>query len=165
MKYLNFCLVSAITLVLLAGSLKKDLPSSGYYPGETIPDIVLTDSEGNSRNLHDYKGKKIVVNFWATYHAQSRANNVQLYNYLQKNESDVEFVSIAFDENKNVVERTLLLDRLESKSQFYEIKGTGSQIYRDFKLNKGFRSYLIDENGVIIAINITPEDLKTMLLR
>lgn len=163
MKYLSFCLVLAITLVLSAGSVKTELPSSGYYPGELIPDIVLTDSEGNSRNLHDYKGKKVVVNFWATYHAQSRANNVQLYNYLQKNESDVEFVSIAFDENRNVVERTLMLDRLESKSQFYEITGTGSQAYRGFKLDEGFRSYLIDENGVIIAMNITPEDLKVIL--
>lgn len=163
MKYLSFCLVSVITFVLSSGSVKTELPSSGYYPGETIPDIVLTDSEGNYRNLHDYKGKKVVVNFWATYHAQSRANNVQLYNYLQNSDSDVEFVSVAFDENRNVVERTMLVDRLESISQFYEISGTGSEIYKDFKLNEGFRNYLIDENGVIIAMNITPEDLKTIL--
>lgn len=163
MKYLNFCLASVITLMLSAGSVKTELPSSGYYPGEMIPDIVLTDSKGNFRSLHDYKGKKVVVNFWATYHAQSRANNVQLYNYLKMNGSDVEFVSIAFDENRNVVERTLMLDRLESMSHFYEMDGTGSQTYRGFKVNEGFRNYLIDENGVIIAMNITPEDLKTIL--
>lgn len=163
MKYLIFCLISAITLMLSAGSVKTDLPSSGYHPGETIPDIVLTDLEGNSRNLHDFKGKKVVVNFWATYHAQSRANNVQLYNYLQNSGSDVEFVSVAFDQNRNVVERTLVLDRLESISQFYEINGIGSETYRVLKLNEGFRNYLIDENGVIIAMNITPEDLKTIL--
>lgn len=163
MKYLNFCLILAITLVLSASSVKTELPSSGYYPGQAIPDILLTDSQGNYRHLRDYKGKKIVVNFWATYHAQSRANNVQLYNYLQKNESNVEFVSIAFDENRNVVEKTLMLDRLEELSHLYEIRGTDSEIYRDFKQNERFRSYLIDENGVIIAMNITPEDLKTIL--
>jgi peroxiredoxin len=119
--------------------------------------------EGNWRNLHDYKGKKVVVSFWATYHAQSRANNVQLYNYLQNRDSDVEFVSVVFDENRNVVEKTLMLDRLENMSQFYEISGTGSEIYKNFKLNERFRNYLIDENGVIIAMNITPEDLKTIL--
>ncbi|WP_294081867.1 TlpA family protein disulfide reductase [Proteiniphilum sp. UBA5384] len=163
MKYLSFCLVLVITLVLSAGSVKTGLPSFGYYPGEMIPDIVLKDAEGNSRNLHDYKGKKVVVNFWATYHAQSRANNVQLYNYLRKNKSDIEFVSVAFDENKNVVERTLMLDKLENISQFYEIRGTSSEVYRGLKLNEGFRSYLIDENGVIIAMNVTPENLKTIL--
>ncbi|SFK54098.1 TlpA family protein disulfide reductase [Proteiniphilum acetatigenes] len=163
MKYLSFCLVSVVAFVLSSGSVKTELPSTGYHPGEMIPDIVLTDSEGNYRNLHDYKGKKVVVNFWATYHAQSRANNVQLYNYLQNSNSDVEFVSVAFDENRNVVERTLIVDRLESISQFYEISGTGSETYKDFKLNGEFRNYLIDENGVIIAMNVTPEDLKTIL--
>ncbi|MEA4916787.1 Thiol-disulfide oxidoreductase ResA [bioreactor metagenome] len=163
MKYLSFCLVWVMAFVLSSGSVKTSLPSKGYYPGEMIPDIVLTDSEGNYHNLYDYKGKKVVVNFWATYHAQSRANNVQLYNYLQSNNSDVEFISVAFDENRNVVERTLTLDRLESISQFYEMSGTGSEIYKDFKLNEKFRNYLIDENGVIIAMNITPEDLKTIL--
>jgi thiol-disulfide isomerase/thioredoxin len=159
MKYLNFCLVSVIALVLSAGSVKTELPSSGHHPGETIPDIVLTDLEGNFHHLHDYRGKKVVVNFWATYHAQSRANNIQLYNYLQKSDSDVEFVSVAFDENRNVVKRTLMLDRLDSKSQFYEIKETGS----GFKPDERFRNYLIDENGVIIAMNVTPKDLKTIL--
>ncbi|WP_313379663.1 TlpA disulfide reductase family protein [Proteiniphilum saccharofermentans] len=163
MKYLSFCLVSVISFVLSSGSVKTDLPSSGYHPGETIPDIALTDLEGNWRNLHDYKGKKVVVSFWATYHAQSRANNVQLYNYLQNRDSDVEFVSVVFDENRNVVEKTLMLERLENMSQFYEISGTGSEIYKNFKLNERFRNYLIDENGVIIAMNITPEDLKTIL--
>lgn len=163
MKYLSFCLISVITLMLSSGLVKTKLPFVGYYPGETIPDIVLTDSHGNSSNLRDYKGKKVVVNFWATYHAQSRANNVQLYNYLQKNDSDVEFVSIAFDVNRNVVERTLALDRLENISQFYEMEGTGSETYKNFKLDDGFRNYLVDENGVIIAMNITPDDLKTIL--
>jgi peroxiredoxin len=149
--------------VLSAGSVKTALPSSGHHPGETIPDIVLTDSEGNFRHLRDYRGKKVVVSFWAAYHAQSRANNVQLYNYLQKSDSDVEFVSVVFDENRNVVERTLALDGLENRSQFYEIRGTGSETYKNLKLNEGFRNYLIDENGVIIAMNITPEDLKTTL--
>lgn len=163
MKYLSFCLISLITFVLSGGSVKTELPSFGYHPGEKIPDIILTDSKGNSCNLHDFKGKKVVVNFWATYHARSRANNVQLYNYLQKNESDVEFVSVAFDENRNVVERTLMLDKLESISQFYEMRGTGSEKYRGLRLDQGFRSYLLDENGVIIAMNITPENLKTIL--
>ncbi|NLX66098.1 MAG: TlpA family protein disulfide reductase [Bacteroidales bacterium] len=163
MKYLSFCLLPLISFMLSSGLVKTALPSSGYHPGEAIPNIALTDLEGNWRYLHDYKGKKVVVNFWATYHAQSRANNVQLCNYLQQSGSDVEFVSVSFDKNKNVVERTLMLDKLESITQFYELGGTDSKIYKDFKLNEMFRNYLIDENGVIIAMNITPEDLKTIL--
>lgn len=163
MKYVKFCLILPIIFTISASSVKRDVPSSGYYPGETIPNVVLMDSEGRPRHLSDFKGKKVVVSFWATYHARSRASNVQLYNFLQGQESDVEFVSVAFDENKKIVEKTLRLDRLASISQFYEVRGTDSEVYKNFKLGEGFRNYLIDENGVIIAMNVTPDDLKTIL--
>lgn len=163
MKYLIFCLITVISLVLSSSSVKNEMPSQGYYPGEKIPEIAMTDCEGNLRSLHDYKGKKIVVSFWATYHAQSRADNVRLFNWLKENEKDVEFVSIAFDENKNVVQRTLQLDRVDISSQFYGIKGAGAEILNEMKLGNGFRNYLIDESGLIVATNITPDDLKKKL--
>ncbi len=163
MKYVNFCLIAIFSLALSSGSVKDAGPSIGYYPGEIIPEIVLTDLEGDSFLLSDYKGKKVVVNFWATYDAQSRANNVRLHNYLKMIDNDVEFISIAFDENKNVVERTMAMDNLDALSQFCDVNGTDSDLYRNFKLNRGYRSYLIDEDGVIKAINVTPEDLSLIL--
>ncbi len=163
MKYVNFCLLVIMSLALSAGSVKTEVPSTGYHPGETIPDIVLTDQEGNTRHLHDLKGKKVVVNFWAAYDASSRANNVMLHNYLTMYEADVEFLSISFDENKNVAERTVALDNLEHISLYCEVNGTQSSLYKDFKLSRGFSSYLIDENGVITAMNITPDDLRVIL--
>lgn len=163
MKYVNFCLLALATLLLSSGSVKTDTPSTGYHPGETIPNIVLHDLEGNSINLHDYKGKKVVVNFWAAYNAQSRANNVQLHNFLKENNPDVEFVAVSFDTNKTVFEKTLLLDNIDSISHFCDVNGTESKIYEDFQLKKGFKSYLIDETGVITAMNVTPETLKVLL--
>ncbi|MBF6627390.1 MAG: TlpA family protein disulfide reductase [Proteiniphilum sp.] len=163
MKYVNFCLLAIFSLALSAVSVKNEFPSTGYHPGETIPDIVLTNTEGTLQHLHDFKGKKVVVNFWAAYDAQSRATNVQLHNYLKMNHPEIEFLSISFDENRNVVEKTLVMDNLENISQFYEMNGTRSDLYKDFKLRKGFRNYLIDENGVITAMNITPGDLRTIL--
>lgn len=163
MKYVNFCLAVVASLMLMSGSVNKSAPSLGYYPGETIPNIALEDSEGNAVNLNDLKGKKVVLNFWAAYDAQSRATNAQLYNYLKENNSDVEFLSVSFDENRNVFEKTLLLDNIDSFSQFCDVNGTESEIYKDFQLKKGFKSYLIDERGVITAMNVTPKTLRTLL--
>ena len=163
MKYVNFCLGAIFSLVLTAGSVSNNTPSTGYYPGELIPDITITDLSGDVHRLHDFKGKKVVVNFWATYDALSRANNVQLHNYLRKHHADISFLSVAFDENKHVAERTFVLDNLDTTSQFCEVRGTNSDIFHDFKLNRGFSNYLIDENGVIKAMNVTPEDLEIIL--
>lgn len=163
MKYVNFCLIAIFSLALSSGSVKDAAPSIGYYPGEIIPDIVLTDLEGYTYNLSDYQGKKVVVNFWASYDAQSRASNVLLHNYLKMSNADVTFLSVSFDENKDVIERTIAMDNLDKISQFCEIVGADSELYSDFKLNRGFRNYLIDETGVIKAMNFTPEELSDIL--
>ena len=163
MKYVNFCLVAIFSLALSSGSVKDAAPALGYYPGEIIPEIVLTDLEGDTYMLSEYKGKKVVVNFWATYDAQSRATNIRLHNYLKKMSADVTFISIAFDENINVLDRTMVMDNLDTLSLFCDVNGTESDLFRDFKLSRGFRSYLIDENGVIMAMNVTPEELSIIL--
>ncbi len=163
MKYVNYCLLALASLLLSSGSVKTNTPSLGYHPGETIPNIVLHDLEGNTINLHDYKGKKVVVNFWAAYNAQSRANNVQLHNFLKENNPNVEFIAVSFDTKKTVFEKTLLLDQIDLNSQFCDVKGTESEIYKNFQLHKGFKSYLVDEQGVISATDVTPQLLQTLL--
>lgn len=164
MNYVNFCLAVILSLLLTSGSLKDAPPSIGYYPGEILPDIDLRDMEGSSYKLSDYKGKKVVVNFWASWDARSRAINVRLHNYLRMNNADVAFLSISFDKNLNVLERTLAIDNLNPTSQFCEVNGTDSELFKKFGINQGFRNYLIDEEGVIKAINITPDDLKSIVL-
>ncbi|OJV32446.1 MAG: hypothetical protein BGO33_08035 [Bacteroidia bacterium 43-41] len=163
MKYVNFCLVAIISLLLMSSSIKTEKTSTGYYPGEQIPNIVLNGWEGHRLDLSEYRGKKVVLNFWAAYDAQSRANNVQLYNYLKETEPDVTFLSISFDENKNVFERTALLDKIDLNSQFCDETGANSEIYKEFQLRKGFKNYLIDENGVILAIDLSIEKLKNLI--
>jgi len=162
MKYVNFCLTVLFSLVLMSGASKTDKPSVGYYPGEQIPSIALDDAFGKRLDLYSYKGKKVVINFWAAYDAPSRATNVLLDNVLKSYE-DVVFLSVSFDENRQVFEKTLLWDNIESNSQFCDANGSKSKLYKEFKLDKGFKSYLIDENGVIMAINVSPEALESNL--
>lgn len=163
MKYVNFCLAAILSLTLSSGSVKKDLPSTGYYPGETIPDIVLTGLGGERLTLHELKGKKVVLNFWASYDGPSRAANVQLYHFLSQQNADVMFVSVSFDENRNVLQRTLAMDHLETALCFHIEEGRDAELYKDFRFSNGFSNYLIDEKGVITATNVTPDRLRLIL--
>lgn len=162
MKYVNLYLV-VLSLFLTSGLIKTEKTSTGYYPGERLPNIVINGMEEKTLDLSEYKGKKVVLNFWAAYDAHSRANNVAFHNYIKEHAAeDVAFISISFDENFNVFERTMLLDKIDTHSQFYVANGTESKIYKDFQLNKGFRNYIIDEDGIIKEMNITVEKLKEL---
>ncbi len=163
MRYLSFCLVALTSLFFMSTSIKTKTPSIGYYPGERIPNIVLSGLDGRRLDLSDYRGKKVMLTFWAAYDAQSRATNVRLYNYLKKNHADVAILSISFDKSQNVFEKTVLLDEIDLISQYCDAAGTDSEIYKDFQLNKGFKNYLINENGVIAAMDVTPEKLEKLL--
>ena len=52
--------------LLLATSLvqAKDLKP---YDGASLPDFTLSDMQGKAHSLSDYKGKVVMLNFWATY--------------------------------------------------------------------------------------------------
>ncbi|HLZ50388.1 MAG TPA: TlpA disulfide reductase family protein [Candidatus Acidoferrum sp.] len=44
-----------------------DLSSAASKAGEPAPELTLKDLDGNDVSLSDYKGKVVLVNFWATW--------------------------------------------------------------------------------------------------
>jgi peroxiredoxin len=42
-------------------------PPAGAAVGQTAPDFELTDSTGKTAKLSEYRGKVVVLNFWATW--------------------------------------------------------------------------------------------------
>lgn len=105
-----------------------------------------------------------MLNFWATYDAESRARNVQLWNEVNKLSSDkIAMYSISLDEKESIFTETVKADKLEGTKQFHEELGRKSELFGKYNLQKGFCNFLIDDKGVIIAANVTPEDLTKVL--
>ena len=58
--------VSSALLLFLAGcSRPRELKSEGQR--QKAPNFTLKDADGNPVNLTDYRGKVVLVNFWATW--------------------------------------------------------------------------------------------------
>ena len=55
------------------------------------------------------------------------------------------------------------MDRITTANCFVDLEGENSEIYRSYRLHKGFKNYLLDENGVIIAKNIHAKQLSSYL--
>lgn len=106
-----------------------------------------------------------MLNFWAGYDAPSRMENIRYARKLDKSGlENISLVSVSFDTNRKVFEEIVKRDGLNAATQFYDKDGSQSDIFDDYRLNKGFVSYLISPEGVIIAKNPNPEHL-TKLIR
>ena len=166
MKYVKW-----IFVVLLIGSLtsfvEKDKPTGGLNVGDIAPDFKIQSMSAGQplAELSDMKGKYVLLSFWASYDAHSRMQNASLSNVLRsayRNEN-VEMVSVSFDEYQSIFKETVRKDQIVTPTCFVETKGESSGLFKKYRLGRGFTNYLLDENGVIIAKNISAAELSAYL--
>ena len=166
MKYVKW-----IFVVLLIGSLtsfvEKDKPTGGLNVGDIAPDFKIQSMSAGQplAELSDMKGKYVLLSFWASYDANSRMQNASLSNVLRsasRNEN-VEMVSVSFDEYQSIFKETVRKDQIVTPTCFVETKGESSGLFKKYRLGRGFTNYLLDENGVIIAKNISAAELSAYL--
>jgi hypothetical protein len=146
--------VLAILLFVSTGTEQSGL-TEGCREGDLAPQIAPVEN-GRNVSFSGQSGRYTIVNFWAAYDAISRVRNVQLWNGIQELDSTgIRLYSISMDERFSVYEETLKTDGLESTNQYCDGLGTKSPLYKKYDLKKGFRNFLIDGRGVIVAVNVT----------
>ena len=161
--------VKWIFVVLLISSLtsfvEKDKPTGGLNVGDVAPDFTIESTSDAQYNfdLTDLKGKYVLLSFWASYDAQSRMQNASLSNALRSTSQDVEMVSVSFDEYKSIFNETIKKDQISTSNCFVELAGVSSDLYQTYRLKRGFKNFLLDENGVIVAKDVTVSELSSYL--
>lgn len=163
LKYFLIVTVVAITSLSLITPRTSRL-SEAINPGDPIPDIKnLENISGNTISLSDLKGQKVLVNFWATYDASSRKNNILLSKLTGLADSPIKMVSVSFDKSKPVFEQTVANDEIDVNCQYYAQTNANQALVELYQLDGGFNNYLIDEEGVVLAVNLSPEKLSQLL--
>ena len=158
--------VKWIFVVLLMSSLisfvDKDTPTSGLNVGDKAPSFVVKPFGSNRTvKLKDMKSKYLLLSFWAAYDAKSRMDNACLNHAVSTLDIPVKMISVSFDEYLSVLDETVKEDCINTKNCYVETTGENSDLFRTYRLNKGFNNYLLNDKGVIIAKNITASDLRT----
>ena len=139
----------------------KDTPTEGLTIGDRAPEFKIC-GEKELVNLKDFRGKYVLLSFWATYDADSRMRNITMNRAVSRT-ANVEMVSVSFDDYKSIFNETIKKDQILIPNCFVEVKGVDSDIYRKYRLYKGFKNYLLDKNGVIIAKNIQANELSNYI--
>ena len=137
-----------------------------------LPNIVLYDQYGKKHNIEEYKGKVIVINFWATwcgYCVEEMPAFEKVYKEFGSNKKDVIILGVAGPKTKknlnNVdVEKDKIISFLnKNKITYPTLMDETGKVFDDYKVRALPMTYVINKDGYLEGfVNgaITDEQLR-----
>jgi len=123
--------------------------------GKTAPDISGEDIDGVSFKLSDYRGKAVVLSFWASWCGPCM-ELVPHERELTEIYKDKRFaiVGVNADPDKTALQNVLSQHQISWRSFWCGEDGAMGSIARAWNVNTWPTTYLIDHRGVIRGINV-----------
>jgi peroxiredoxin len=128
--------------------------------GNPAIEISGVSSQGKRIKIADYRGKVVLLDFWAAWCMPCRMEMPNVVDvYQQFHEKGFEIVGVSLDSDKSQFESFVKTNRM-TWPQIYEGKGWQSDIGRLYGVTSIPATFLIDKQGKIRYKNVRGEKLK-----
>ncbi len=130
--------------------------------GKTAPEFTLNTPDGHPVSLSSYRGKYVLLDFWASWCAPCRAESPTVkgvYNLYKDSGFDVLSVSLDLATSKAQWVAAIKQDGL-TWTQVSDLKGFDSDVAVNYGVHAIPDNFLIDPSGKIIARNLRGYDLE-----
>jgi len=161
----------------IAESLNAGFPNSDYVKtfnarvneakrlavGSPAPEIVVNDPDGKQIALSQFRGKVVLIDFWASWCKPCRMENPNVVKVYQKyKDKGFEIFGVSLDKEKGAWLEAIEADHLTWKHGS-ELAFWNSTFVRTYNIDGIPKTYLIDKNGNIIAKDLRGEQLERKL--
>jgi peroxiredoxin len=131
--------------------------------GHKAPEFASTTIDGKPVKLADYKGKYVMIDFWASWCPPCRAENPNIVKqYAAFKDKGFNILGISLDDNKAAWQQAITADHI-TWQQASNLKKWDDPTAKLFLVEAVPSNFIIDPTGNIVAKNVTGDDLVTFL--
>ncbi|WP_053976920.1 TlpA disulfide reductase family protein [Mangrovimonas xylaniphaga] len=131
--------------------------------GDNFVDFEMESPNSEKIKLSDFKGKVLLLDFWASWCGGCRKTHPDLVKvYNEYKDKGFEIISISLDNKKDNWIKAIEQDSL-TWIHLSDLKGTHNLAKLAYGISAVPDNYLVDVNGKIISRNLNPKELKIKL--
>jgi thiol-disulfide isomerase/thioredoxin len=129
----------------------------GHSDRKLAAEFALKDADGRTVRLSDYRGKVVVLDFWATWCGPCVAEMPRMKElYAKYRTQGVEFIGISLDQPKEAGGLDKLKKFVAEKEiawpQYYQGKGWDSEFSTSWGINSIPRVFVVDTEGKLYSV-------------
>jgi peroxiredoxin len=156
-----------------------DAPVRNSYPGKTVAAFIAdskigmvgsdalnftqTDTNGQPVALSSFRGKYVLVDFWASWCRPCRQENPNVVKAFHKfKDRNFTILGVSLDQNKDSWMKAINDDHL-AWNHVSDLRQWQNEVAQLYHIQSIPQNFLIDPNGKIIAKDLRGEDLEKKL--